>query len=43
MPTWTESLRRFIAQADEAGVLVMVATLEGQTLYTDAFRLLTNN
>lgn len=25
LPTWTEALRRFIAQADEAGVLVMVS------------------
>lgn len=29
LPTWTEALRRFIAQADEMGVLVMVSGVVG--------------
>jgi Zn-dependent peptidase ImmA (M78 family) len=29
MPTWTEALRQFLAQADEAGVLVMVSGIVG--------------
>ena len=29
IPTWTEALRRFIAQADEIGVLVMVSGVVG--------------
>ena len=29
MPTWTEALRRFIAQADGAGILVMVSGVVG--------------
>lgn len=29
MPTWTEALRQFLAQADEAGVLVMVSGVVG--------------
>ena len=42
MPTWTEALRRFIAQADEAGVLVMVNGVVGNNnrrkLNPDEFR-----
>ncbi len=42
LPTWTEALRRFVVQADEAGVLVMVSGVVGgnahRTLDPDEFR-----
>jgi Zn-dependent peptidase ImmA (M78 family) len=41
-PTWTEALRRFVARADEAGVLVMVSGVVGNNnrrkLNADEFR-----
>lgn len=39
-PSWTAALRQLVARAEEAGVLVMASTLEGQTLFQDAFRML---
>ena len=42
LPTWTEALRRFVVQADEAGVLVMVSGVVGgnahRKLDPDEFR-----
>lgn len=33
MPTWTDALRRFIAQADERGILVMVSGVVGNNTH----------